>query len=186
MTSARIRTKLLRDAYESLDVDQRRLFSADASPALQEFVVHPAEDRPEWAPMSLFGEAVVLADRVAGKGDFSTCWGIGLFVAKSEIGPVQSLAMKILHPSMVISLAPSLFTTHFQEAGRVSVRATGERALLASFIDFPEPHPAQCLTIGGWIQGWLGLGPRHAVRVEHTSCRCERALSCDYTVAWDD
>jgi hypothetical protein len=186
MADARIRTKLVGDVLEYLDAEQRERFLVEASPALREALRGPARDRAEWVPIALFGETVVLADRIVGTGDLSSCWGIGLFVAKCEVGPVQSLAMKVLRPSMIISLAPSLFTTHFQDAGRVIIRAAGEHALVVSFLDFPDPKRAQCLVIGGWMQGWLGLGPRRAIRVEHTACRCDRAASCEYSVAWEE
>jgi hypothetical protein len=186
VSEPKIRTKLLGDIAQYLDSGQRDRFFAEVNPVLREALLGPARSRPEWISMAFFAEAVRVADRIAGPGDLSTCWAIGLFVAKCEVGPVQSLAMKVLRPSMIISLAPGLYSTHFQDAGRVTSRAAGERALVVSFPDFPNPTRAQCLVIGGWMQGWLGLGPRREVRVEHTSCRCEGAAVCEYSVAWID
>lgn len=142
--------------------------------------------RDAWVPARLLVEAIVAADSIAGRGDYAACWGIGRFIAKKEIGPVYEIALKILRPSMIVSLAPGLFSTHFKDAGRVTTIQTGERALVVSFLQFPDPHPALCLGLAGWMEGWLGLRQRSAISVEHVGCRCQEAPSCDYAVSWED
>jgi len=129
---------------------------------------------------------LVGADRIAGRSDYATCWNIGHFIASREIGPVHAIALKVLRPSMIMSLAPGLFSTHFKDAGRVATLPTGERALVVSFVQFPAPHRALCLGLGGWMEGWLGLRPRSAIHVDHVVCRCQDAPSCDYAVSWED
>lgn len=169
-----------------LDDGQQRRFVAEASPALAAFVSTAKRDRPDWVPMATFIEAIVLADRVAAKGDLSECRKLGLFVATHEVGAVQSLAMRVLRPWLIMSIAPGLWSTHFQDAGRVTIRGLGDRRVLVSFPDFPTPTRAHCLAVGGWIEGWLGLGPRRAIQVDHSTCRCEGHSSCEYDVAWEE
>lgn len=142
--------------------------------------------RDTWALAGLLVEALVAADLIAGRGDYSTCWDVGHFIAKREIGPVQAIALKVLRASIIMSLAPGLFTTHFKDAGRVATLPTGERALVVSFINFPTPHPALCLGLGGWMEGFLGLRKRSSIRIEHIGCRCQGLPSCDYAVSWED
>jgi hypothetical protein len=142
--------------------------------------------RDAWVPTRLLVEAIVAADQIAGRSDYATCWDIGRFIASREIGPVHAIALKVLRPSIIMSVAPSIFSTHFKDAGRVATLPTGERALLVSFLQFPSPHRALCLGLGGWMEGWLGLRPRSAIRIDHVVCRCRDAPSCDYAVAWED
>jgi hypothetical protein len=142
--------------------------------------------RDTWVPARLLVESIVAADRIAGRGDYATCWAMGRFIASREIGPVHAIALKVLRPSMIMSMAPGIYSTHFKDAGRVATLPTGERALVVSFLQFPAPHPALCLGLGGWMEGWLALRPRSAIRIDHIACRCQDAPSCDYAVAWED
>ena len=142
--------------------------------------------RDTWAPAGLLVESLVAADLIAGRGDYTSCWNIGRFIAKREIGPVQAIALKVLRASMIMSLAPGLFSTHFKDAGRVATRSTGDRALVVSFLGFPEPHRALCVGLGGWMEGWLGLRERSSIRVDHVACRCQASPTCDYAVSWED
>jgi hypothetical protein len=186
MGEPRSRAWLIDRVLAYLDASQQRRFATEASAPLGVLVATAKRDRPDWVPMSTFTEAIVLADRVAGNGDLSACWKLGRFVATHEVGAVQALAMRVLRPSLIMSIAPGLWSTHFQDAGRVTIRATGDRALIVSFPDSPTPERAHCLAVGGWIEGWLGLGPRKSIRVDHPICRCTGHASCDYTVAWEE
>ena len=163
--------------------ERSRLLEA-ASPSLRGFLMDGPRGRDAWASLSLLIDALVLADRVAGKGDLQLAWQLGLRIARNEVGPVQEIALRVVRPSMLMSVAPGLFGTHFRNCGRVAIRPSGEHSLTASFTGLSTPHRAHCKALGGWMEGWLGIGRRHSIRVEHVTCRCDGASACDYTAMW--
>ena len=156
------------------------------SSELRAFLERGRRDRENWAPLALFHEALVTADAVSGKGDLEACWRIGRFIAKHEVGAVRSLALRILRPSVVLSLTCSLWQVHYRNAGRAVTQVAGPSAIRLSIIDYPSPHRAHCLSVAGWVQGALELGRRRAIRVDKVACRCESAASCDYSVSWEE
>jgi len=83
-----------------------------------------------------------------------------------------------------MSLASGLWTTHYRNAGRVVARAHGEHDMLVSFVDLATPSRVLCLSIGGWIEGFVELGARTAIQVDHAVCRCDGAPRCDFRVTW--
>jgi hypothetical protein len=157
----------------------------EASPELRSAFASARADRDGWSPLGLFHEALVTADAVGGRGDLASCWQIGHFVARHEVGAVRSLALRILRPSMVLSLTSSLWQVHYRNAGRAVTQVAGPGAIRLSVLDYPSPHKAQCLSLAGWIQGALELGRRRAIKVEKIACRCDQAASCDYRVSWE-
>lgn len=166
--------------------DERRASALEgAGPALRTFLLDGTRGRDAWVPTSLLVDAIVVADRIAGTGDLALAWELGLRVARGEIGPVHEIALRVLRPSMLMSLAPGLFGTHFRGSGRVAILPTGERSLVVSFTGLPEPHRAHCRALGGWMEGWLGLGARHSIHIEHVVCRCDGASACNYTASWE-
>lgn len=176
---------MVREVRAFLGEENEAALLERASPDLRD-VLTTDGPRDDWALAGLLVEALVAADLIAGRGDYTTCWNIGRFIAKREIGPVQAIALKVLRASMIMSLAPGLFSTHFRDAGRVATRSTGDRALVVSFLGFPGPHPALCIGLGGWMEGWLGLRDRSSITVDHVACRCQDSPSCDYAVSWED
>jgi hypothetical protein len=185
MDEALCRRWMVTEVSAFLAEEKRDALLERASAGLREAL---ASDGPRdtWAPAGLLVEALIAADLVAGRGDYAICWDIGRFIAKREIGPVQAIALKVLRASMIMSLAPGLFSTHFKDAGRVATLPTGDRALVVSFLNFPAPHLALCVGLGGWMEGWLGLRERSSIRIHHVACRCQGSPSCDYAVAWED
>ncbi len=186
MTSGRIRTKLIEDVLAFLDEGERAGLMKAASALLRDTMSMSRVERPEWCPVALFTEAMGLLERFAERGELDACREAGRFVATREVGPVQELAMRVLRPSMIVSLAPGIFVTHFQECGKVSVRTAGSHSLMVTLIDFPEPSRPQCRAIEGWMEGWLSLGPRKAVRARHGACRCDGASVCEYAASWEE
>lgn len=160
--------------------------SALASPELAAWLETPESRRRDWVSTELLVEALVLSDRLAGRGDLSLCRGIGIYVARREVGPVQALALRVLRPPILMSLAPSLWRTHFRDTARVTIRGRGDRDILVSFSEAASPKRPLCLAVGGWIEGWLGLGERTQICVDHVACRCEGETTCDYAVSWEE
>lgn len=177
---------LLSGVAEWVEARQSGALSAAASQPLTDWLEQPEARHEDWISTELLVEALVIADRSVGRGDFSLCPGIGIFLATREAGPVHALAMRILRPPILMSLAPSLWNTHFRDTARVTVRGRGDRDIVVSFSDASSPKRPLCLAIGGWMEGWLGLGPRKSIRVDHTACRCEGASTCDYDVSWEE
>lgn len=185
MDEALCRRWMVTEVSAFLGEEKKGALLERASAGLREVLTSDGP-RDTWALAGLLVEALVAADLVAGRGDYETCWDIGRFIAKREIGPVQAIALKVLRASMIMSLAPGLYSTHFKDAGRVATLPTGDRALVVSFLNFPAPHRALCVGLGGWMEGWLGLRERSSIRIDHVACRCQGLPSCDYAVSWED
>src|ERR1043165_5721890 len=98
--------------------DRARLLESARAP-VRRFVLDGGRDLDSWVPTAFLIEVLVLADSIAGRGDLSTAWQMGLEIAKSEIGPVQEIALRVLRPSLLMAVAPGLFGTHFRNSGRV-------------------------------------------------------------------
>jgi hypothetical protein len=151
---------------------------------LRAFLERRHRDREAWAPLPLFHEMLVTADAIGGRGDLESCWEIGRFLAQHEAGAVRTLAMKFLRPTAVLSLAPSLWQVHYRNAGRAVTQVAGPGVIRLAVTDYPIPHRAHCLSVGGWVHGALELGRRREIRVEKISCRLQHASTCDYRISW--
>jgi hypothetical protein len=182
----RCRGWLLSGVAAYLDEPRHERLLGLASPELRGFLTKPEARRDDWIPLAWIVEALTLADGIAGSGDLALTWKIGAFVAAREVGVVQTLALKLLRPPMIMSLASGLWVTHYRHAGRVVARGRGDRDMLVSFLDVPETSRALCLSIGGWIEGFLGLGPRHDIDVRHVACRGLGAAVCEFSVTWEE
>lgn len=186
MEEPQSRAWLVSGVVACLEEGQAKELRSAASPLLLE-VLEGAVKRPDdWVPTLSLIEALVLADRISGTGDFMRSWDIGHDIARSEVGPVQALAARVLRPPMLMSLAPSLFSTHFRASGRVATLPVAERSLVVSFTGFALPHRAHCFALGGWMRGFLSLGARWSIEVAHDGCICDGRSSCDYVVSWED
>lgn len=164
----------------------RPRFISKLTPELKTFFDRASRNREDWAPLGLFHEALVVADSVVGRGDLTACFDIGHFIAEHERGPIRSLALRLLRPAVVMSLTSSLWQVKYRNAGRAVTHVAGPKGLALSVVDYPLPHRAHCLSVAGWVQGALELGPRRAIRVKKVSCRCEGAPSCDYEISWEN
>jgi hypothetical protein len=183
-TVPQIRTWLVGKVVEYLAPEQRPRFLERASADLRA-LLEKGSERESWAPLGLFHEALENADLVAGDGQLRSCWAIGRFSAQHEAGAVRTFALKVLRPPTVMSLATSLWQVHYRNAGRAVAQVAGPTSMRFSLVDYPTPHRAHCLAVGGWVQGALELGPRRSVQVKKITCRCDHASSCDYSVSWE-
>jgi hypothetical protein len=181
-----VRSWLITEVLEYLSLETRPNFLLQVGSELRAFFERGRRDREAWAPLALFHEALVTADAVFGRGDLETCWHVGRFIAQHEVGAVRSLALRILRPTVVLSLTSSLWQVHYRNAGRAVTHVAGPSAIRLSILDYPIPHRAHCLSVSGWVQGALELGRRRSIRVDKVACRCERAASCDYHVSWEE
>lgn len=161
---------------------QQRLRQA-ASPALRDFLAS-AEPKAGWVPFELFVEATSLADRLFGRGDMAMAWDIGRFAASHNIGVWKSLFMRHAPPGVLLGITSGLWSHHY-DGGRLASRATGPSSVIVGILDFPEPHRAHCLSIAGWIQGSLELGPRKNILVQETACRTQGGALCEFRLSWE-
>ncbi len=155
-----------------------------ASPPLREVLLAPALPPGGWVPFSLFVEINQLVDRTFGKGDGELAWESGRFAASHNAGVWKSLIMRHVSPSMLVSLASSLWSKHY-DGGRLVSRPGGGTCVMVSIVDFPEPDPAHCKAIGGWMQGSLEMGPRKNIKVTEVACRSAGAAICEFRLTWD-
>lgn len=158
-------------------------YRAAASPELRELFASRKDPTGGWVPFPLFIEATTLVDRMFGSGDLKMVWETGRFAATHSLGVWKSLFMRHVTPSIVVGITGGLWSHHY-DAGRLTSRAIGHQALEFAILDFPTPHRAHCLAIGGWMQGSMELGPRKNILVREMSCRADGARGCEFQVSW--
>jgi predicted hydrocarbon binding protein len=69
---------------------------------------------------------------------------------------------------------------------RVTVRGLGDTQIVVTFSGAEETTRPLCLAVAGWMEGFLGLGARRNIRVDHVACVCDGAGTCDYAVTWEE
>jgi hypothetical protein len=175
----------VRDAFVEarFGTDAKQRYRAAASPALREAFTATRKPPGGWVDFELFVEANVLADRLFGAGDLALAWQTGHFAASHNVGVWKGIFMRHMRPATLMGIASGLWSSHY-EGGRLASRPTGSASLIVSILDFPVPHRAHCLAIGGWIQGSLELGPHKDIRVQELTCRMLGGTSCDFRIGW--
>lgn len=175
----------VRDAFvrERFGLQAQQRYRQMASPDLRRVLL--GDDRSGWLDFHLFVQAVELADRLFDRGNLELAWEMGRFAATHDLGVWKRLIMGHVRPSMLIGLASSVWSHHY-DRGRLISRATGPTGIHVTLAEFPEPHRAHCLSIGGWMLGSLELGPRKNTAVQELGCRAKGDPSCEFRLSWDD
>ena len=178
-------TVRVRDAFveAKFGMSGRQRYRDAASPALRDVLSTQTKPPGGWVDFTLFVEATVLADRLFARGDLALAWEIGRFAASHNAGVWKSMFMRHMRPPMLMGISSGLWSSHY-DGGRLASRSTGDTSLMVSLLDFPTPHRAHCISIGGWMQGSLELGPRKDIQVQELSCRAHGATSCDFRLFW--
>jgi len=178
---------VVRDAFvaERFGADATATYRHEASPALRELISATSAGSGGWVPFDLFVESNELLDRLFGEGDLALSWEAGRFAATHEVGVWRNLVMRHLRPAMLISVAAGLWSHHY-DGGRMVTRAQGRSSIHMSIVNFPQPHRAHCLSVGGWMQGSLELNPRRTSSVRELACRARGDDSCSFNVDWAD
>lgn len=152
-----------------------------ATPALKA-VLSRSHIHEEWVDFALFVEATELVDTIFGHGNLALAWDIGRFAAEHNIGFWRSVMMRVVSPTIVLSMAGSLWSHHY-DTGRLVATREGD-GVQVRILDFLRPHRTHCLSIGGWMERSLELGPSKQVRVREVSCRTRGDESCAFVLAW--
>lgn len=180
-TTVRVREAFVAERFGSSAVQRLRSL---ASPELRELLLAAGPPPGGWVPFSLFVEMNQLLDRTLGKGDGELVWESGRFAASHNAGVWKSLIMRHVTPAMLVSLASSLWSKHY-DGGRLVSRPGGGSCVMVSIVDFPEPDLAHCRAVGGWMQGSLEMGPRKNPKVKEVACRSAGAAICEFRLTWD-
>lgn len=174
---------LMRKSYVRSKFGQAavEMFEARASSELR-MALSLAQQCDEWVDFGLFIEATELVDKLFGRGDLALAWDVGRYAAEHNIGVWRSVVMRLVSPSVVLGIATSLWSHHY-DTGRL-VTKPDERGIRLSINDFLRPHRTHCLSIGGWIERTLELGRPKSVRVRETGCRMRGNEGCEFSLAW--
>jgi hypothetical protein len=170
-------------AEKRFGADAAARYRAACSPELRALFDSTVKPAGGWVPFPLFVEALQVLDQTLGTGDGALVRESGRFAASHNIGAWKGLIMRHVSPSTFVGLAASLWSKHY-DGGRLVSRAAGPTCLIVSLVDFPEPHPAHCLAIAGWMQGSLELGPRKHPAVEEVACRNRGQAICEFELRW--
>lgn len=177
----------VRDTYvrTTFGVDAQERYRSAASSGLRSFFRQEVKPAGGWVPFELFVEAVLLADRMFGKGDLGLVREMGEFSATHGLPVWKRLLMRRVSPATMLSLASSAWSHHY-DGGRLLSRVSGANGLFITISDFPTPHRAHCLSVAGWTLGSLKMGPRKNAAVRELGCRAAGDRSCDFQLSWDN
>jgi hypothetical protein len=180
-------TVRLRDAYveRHFGIEGRQKFRQAASSELRNLLSTAADPQGGWVDFELFIEATVLADRLFGTGDLELAWQIGKFASNYAVGVWKRLIMRHVRPATLLGLTAGVWSHHY-DGGRLISRSLGTHGLHITIADFPRPHRAHCLSIGGWMEGSLVMGPRKNILVRELACRARGEATCDFQLGWED
>lgn len=179
-SAVRVREAFVRERFGAAGVTRLR---GEASPDLLMVLSSGHAPPGGWVPFSHFVEVNQLVDRLFGKTDGALIFETGRFAASHALGVWKSLVMRQLTPGMLVGLASSMWSKHY-DGGKLMSREAGPSSLLVSIADFPDPHTAHCLAIAGWMQGSLELGPRRSPQVQEMTCRAKGGTSCEFRLTW--
>jgi hypothetical protein len=140
--------------------------------------------RDEWLPIEHLVEATVAIDRLFGTGDLALVWEIGRHSGRMGRGEWTAFAIRHTPLSIILKLAHRVWRYHFT-AGRFVSQSQGS-AVRISIEDFPTPHRAICLAVGGWAEATVELGPRDDIVVKEMSCAARGDPSCIFEARWTD
>jgi hypothetical protein len=189
MRSARVQvaTVRLRDVFVEtrFGVEAHQRFRMTASPQLRELLTSAQDPKSGWVEFDLFIEATVLADRLFGRGDLALASQIGKFAAGHSAGIWKRLFMRHVSPETVLGMAAGLWSHHY-DGGKMISRAFGATGLHVEIADWPKPHRAHCLSMGGWMEGSLEMGPRKKPALRELSCRALGARTCEFQLTWEE
>jgi hypothetical protein len=138
--------------------------------------------RQEWVDFDLFVEATELVDALFGHGNLAVAWDIGRFAAEHNIGFWRSVMLRVVSPTVILGMAGSLWSHHY-DTGRLVVTPESD-GVQVRIIDFLRPHRTHCLSIGGWMERSLELGPSKQVRVREVACRTRGEETCAFVLSW--
>jgi hypothetical protein len=189
MRSARVQaaTVRLRDVFVEtrFGVEAHQRFRMTASPQLRELLTSAQDPKGGWVEFELFIEATVLADRLFGRGDLGLASQIGKFAAGHAAGIWKRLLMRHVSPETVLGMAAGLWSHHY-DGGKMLSRAFGATGVHVEIADWPKPHRAHCLSMGGWMEGSLEMGPRKNTALRELSCRALGARTCEFQLTWEE
>lgn len=172
-----------RDAFvrEQFGEDSHKRFRVGCSRPLLELL--QTGDGEQWTDFAHLVEAVTLVDELFGKGDLAMAWDMGRFAVTHNRGAWSSLLMRYVSPSTIARLAGVIWDKHYR-GGSLSSRVVGANEMVLEIVDWPTPHRALCLSVGGWIHGALEQGPRRDIAVDELSCRALGAERCEFKLSW--
>lgn len=143
---------VLRSRYlflKSLGDEAVEAVAAELSPRVQQLVLDgPLET--QWYPFDDVIELMVTTDRICGSGDLSLCHDMGRFSCETNLTGIYRIFFRFGSLNFILKRAAKAFRAQY-DSGDMEVLEANSDSCRLRLNDFPKPHRAHCLAIGGWM-----------------------------------
>jgi hypothetical protein len=140
-----------------------------------------------WYPVGVWNRALTayLSTNFANPGRAMT--SLAQYVAAEDLSTLFKLVLRMGSPEFVLNRTQSLYNRYF-DTGRWTAERRGSHhwhcELHAPSHEDQGPGPLSCGEgISAWVRRALELTGARA-KVEHTRCRFEGSLACEYEATW--
>lgn len=177
---------VLRSRYlflKSLGDEAVQKVTAELSPRVQQLVIDgPLET--QWYPFDDVIELMVTTDRVCGSGDMSLCSDMGRFSCETNLTGIYRVFFRFGSLNFILKRAAKAFRAQYDSGDMEVLEATDGMCRLR-LQEFPKPHRAHCLAIGGWMRRAGELtGEEHLTL--HETCRALGDEHCEWVWTYGD
>jgi len=136
-----------------------------------------------WYPFEQFIDLMEAADRIAGQNDLELVQKLGHHAATANLSTVLRIFIRLGSPEYILGKASKVWSM-YHDTGRAETETLGARSLAFQVFDFAAPHRVLCVTLRGWVRGYLEATGCKAVVVRETRCRLQGADRCRYEGQW--
>ncbi|MFH1460605.1 MAG: hypothetical protein ABIG64_09605 [Candidatus Omnitrophota bacterium] len=136
-----------------------------------------------WIPEETWGKFLIAFDHVYGKGDYSICNTLGIYLGKNTMPLFYQIFIKIGNPGFVIQRAPLLWK-QMHNNGVFEVVDSTNNSGIVRIKDKTFPHKAFCKFLMGFCQGVLELCGVKKFSFQETQCASLGAPYCEFHAQW--
>ena len=157
-------------------------WKAELSPAARELVeVGPLVNG--WYPFTIFLELSESIDRVFGTGDGALCRELGRASFDKYSKTLYRLVFRALTIDFLVRRAKVAWQLHYDVGSLESDSETlpdGRKRIQIRLHDMPEPHPAHCQSVRGWIVRAAEITGASEIEERCVDCRRRGDRDCSF------
>ncbi len=133
----------------------------------------------QWYPFDDLIELMVTTDKVCGTGDLSLCHDMGRFSCETNLTGIYRIFFRFGSLNFILKRAAKAFRAQY-DSGSMEVVESGPGLCRLRLNDFPKPHRAHCIGIGGWMMR-AGELTGESVVEQKELCRAKGDDCCEWT-----
>lgn len=132
----------------------------------------------QWYPFEDLIELMVTTDRVLGNGDLALCGDMGRFSCETNLNGIYRIFFRFGSLNFILKRAAKAFRAQY-DSGDMEVLESSSDMCRLRLNDFPRPHRAHCLAIGGWMVR-AGELTGEEIESQTETCRANGDEHCEW------